>query len=117
MAYLARHSIPVYNRIGMALKFSINLSMLYTEFPFMDRFSKAAEAGFEAVEVLFPSEWDAEQIKSRPDNLGLTLALINLPMGGPGEIGLLGIPEKKDAFRCSFETSLDLTAQAGVTLR
>jgi hydroxypyruvate isomerase len=56
-------------------KFAANLSMLFTELPFLDRFEAAAKAGFKAVEFLFPYAWTAEEIKQRLDEHGLTLVL------------------------------------------
>ena len=58
----------------MALRFSANLSMLYTEVPFLDRFEKAVQAGFSAVEFHFPYEVGVQKIKSRLEDLGLTLS-------------------------------------------
>ncbi|PKJ61815.1 hydroxypyruvate isomerase, partial [Klebsiella sp. T11] len=46
-------------------KFAANLTMLFTELPFLDRFAAAARAGFEAVEFLFPYEYEAGEIKQR----------------------------------------------------
>ena len=53
----------------MALRYCINLSMLYTEHPFLDRFDKAARAGFSAVECLFPYDFDLTEIKARLEHL------------------------------------------------
>ena len=46
-------------------KFAANLSMLFTEVPFLDRFERAAQAGFQAVEFMFPYEWTAKEIRQR----------------------------------------------------
>ena len=62
-------------------KFAANLSMLFTEVPFAERFERAAQAGFSFVECQFPYELPAEQIKSLLDDLGLTMVLHNLPAG------------------------------------
>ena len=56
----------------MALRYFINLSMLYTEQPFLDRFSRAARAGFTAVEFWFPYDFDLKEIRARLESLGLT---------------------------------------------
>ena len=60
-------------------KFAANLTMLFTEVPFLDRFDLAAQAGFRAVEFLFPYAFDAQQIRSRLVANGLRLVLHNQP--------------------------------------
>ena len=62
-------------------KFAANLSMLFTELPFLDRFAAAARAGFEAVEFLFPYEYTAGEIKQRLQENQLQLVLFNTPPG------------------------------------
>ena len=63
-------------------KFAANLSMLYTELPFLDRFEAAAADGFEAVEFLFPYAWPAAEIAARLRGNGLQQVLFNAPAGG-----------------------------------
>ena len=65
----------------MTLRYAANLSMLYTEVPFLDRFASAAAAGFAAVEFLFPYEAGVDAIRARLDDLGLAVALFDLPPG------------------------------------
>ena len=93
----------------MALRYSINLSMLYTEQPFLDRFSMAARAGFTAVEFWFPYDFDLKEIRARLESLGLTLALFNLHPGEirAGEWGSLGNPHKRGYFRRSLAEALE----------
>ena len=62
-------------------RFAANLTMLFTELPFLDRFEAAAAAGFEAVEFLFPYGHPAREIRDRLDANGLQLVLHNLPAG------------------------------------
>ena len=62
-------------------KFAANLSMLFTEVDFMDRFEAAAEAGFQGVEYLFPYAFDADEIKQKLDANNLEQVLFNLPAG------------------------------------
>ena len=57
-------------------RFAANLSMLYTEVPFLDRFERAARSGFDAVEFLFPYPFPAAEIKARLQGNGLALALV-----------------------------------------
>jgi len=92
----------------MALKYSANLTMLYTEVAFLDRFAKAAAAGFAAVEFLSPYEAGVDAVKARVDDLGLTVVMFNLPAGDAdaGEFGTLGNPARRDFFRCSFAQAL-----------
>ena len=82
-------------------KFAANLTMLFTEHAFLDRFEAAAKAGFKAVEFLFPYAWTAEEIKQRLDANGLTLVLHNLPAGDwdAGERGIACHPDRVDEFR------------------
>ncbi|MEO8135998.1 MAG: 2-oxo-tetronate isomerase [Betaproteobacteria bacterium] len=89
-------------------KFAANLSMMYQEHPFLDRFAAAAKDGFNGVEFLFPYEFAAADIKSRLTSHGLTQALFNCPPGDwtTGERGLGSLPGREDEFRRSFEKAL-----------
>jgi hydroxypyruvate isomerase len=82
-------------------KFAANLSMLFTEHPFLDRFERAAKAGFTAVEFLFPYAFAAADIRSRLDANRLQLVLHNLPAGDwdAGERGIACMPDRVDEFR------------------
>ena len=94
------------------LKFCANLSLLYPETPFLQRFDRAAAVGFKAVEVWFPYEAGIEAVKSRLDGTGLRLELFNLPPGDlPGEWGTLGDPGRRDYFRAGFSAALEAAAR------
>jgi hydroxypyruvate isomerase len=82
-------------------QFAANLTMLFTEVPFLDRFERAANAGFTAVEFLFPYAFEAKEIKSRLDGNGLQLVLHNLPAGDwdAGERGIACHPGRVAEFR------------------
>ncbi|WP_280189592.1 hydroxypyruvate isomerase [Delftia sp. PS-11] len=82
-------------------RFAANLSMLFTEVPFLDRFERAARAGFEAVEFLFPYAHTAQEIKERIDAHGLRIVLHNLPAGDwdAGERGIACDPGRVNEFR------------------
>ena len=82
-------------------KFAANLSMLFTEVPFLDRFERAAQAGFDAVEFLFPYAWPVEEIRSRLQANKLQLVLHNLPAGDwdAGERGIACHPQRVAEFR------------------
>ena len=71
-------------------RFAANLSMLFTEVPFLDRFDRAARAGFESVEFLFPYDHPAEEVARAIRDAGVRLALHNLPAGNwaAGERGI-----------------------------
>ena len=80
--------------------FAANLSMMFTEYPFLDRFQAAAETGFRGVEFLFPYEFAATEIRARLTDAGLTQALFNLPPGDwdAGERGLGALPGREAEF-------------------
>ncbi len=82
-------------------QFAANLSMLYGEFDFLDRFGAAAADGFRAVEFLFPYAFDRRELRRRLDEHGLTQALFNAPPGdfARGERGLASLPGREDEFR------------------
>ena len=97
-------------------KFAANLSMLFTELPFLDRFEAAAKAGFKAVEFLFPYAWTAEEIKQRLDEHGLTLVLHNLPAGDwdAGERGIACHPDRVEEFRAGVMKAIAYAKVLGV---
>ena len=82
-------------------RFAANLTMLFTEQPFLDRFERAANAGFEAVEFLFPYAYSAGELKDRLETNRLKLVLHNLPAGDwdAGERGIACLPDRVDEFR------------------
>lgn len=89
-------------------RFAANLSMMFTEVPFLDRFEKAAAAGFEAVEFLFPYEHPPEAVAERLQRHGLTQALFNMPPGdwAAGERGMAAIPGREAEFRANVDVAL-----------
>ena len=97
-------------------RFADNLTMLFTELPFLDRFDAAAAAGFEAVEFLFPYAHPAQEIRKRLDANGLQLVLHNLPAGNwdAGERGIACLPERTDEFRSGVARALEYAAVLGV---
>ncbi len=98
----------------MTLRHAANLTMLYNEVPFPDRFALAAAAGFDAVEFLFPYEAGIDAVKERVDGLGLKVALFNLHAGdAAGEWGTLSNPARREYFRWSFSTALEGAARLG----
>jgi hydroxypyruvate isomerase len=89
-------------------KFAANLSLLWNELPFLDRFEAAARAGFKAVEFLFPYDFPAEEIDQRLKHHRLKLVLHNTPPGdwAGGERGRACWPGHEDAFRESLTLAL-----------
>lgn len=98
-------------------RFAANLTMMFQEHAFMDRFAAAAAAGFDAVEYLFPYEFDMSQIALSLQQNGLTQALFNLPPGDwqAGDRGLAALPDRKAEFRASVTLALRYAAATGVS--
>ena len=89
-------------------KFAANLSMMFNEWDFLDRFKAAADTGFTAVEFLFPYAYAPDEVARRLQNSGLTQALFNLPPGDwdKGERGMASVAGREAEFRASVETAL-----------
>ena len=89
-------------------RFAANLSMLYPEHAFLDRFEAAARDGFEAVEYLFPYEFEARELAARLKQHGLQQVLFNAPPGdwAQGERGLACLPGREDEFRAGIAKAL-----------
>ncbi|OBZ92073.1 hydroxypyruvate isomerase [Pararhizobium polonicum] len=98
-------------------KFAANLTMLFNEVPFLDRFALAAKAGFTAVEYLFPYDFDAKGLKAALDTNGLTQVLHNLPAGdwAGGERGIAILPDRIDEFRRGVALAIDYATVLGCT--
>lgn len=98
------------------IRFAANLTMMFTEWSFLDRFEAAAEAGFEAVEFLFPYEFAPEKIEAMLKNAGLKLALFNLPPGdwAAGERGIAALPDRFQEFQAGVEKAMDYANATGV---
>ncbi|MEO5734331.1 MAG: hydroxypyruvate isomerase [Rubrivivax sp.] len=97
-------------------RFAANLSMLFTEVDFLDRFERAAKAGFEAVEFLFPYAYEAHDIRQRLDRHRLALVLHNLPAGDweSGERGIACHPDRVAEFRDGVATGIRYAQALGV---
>ncbi|TAL85133.1 MAG: hydroxypyruvate isomerase [Rhodanobacter sp.] len=90
-------------------KFSANLTMMFNELPFLERFDAAAAAGFHAVEFLFPYDYPAQTLRDQLDGHGLELVLHNLPAGdwAAGERGIACDPARIDEFRQGVARAID----------
>jgi hydroxypyruvate isomerase len=93
-------------------KFAANLSMMFTELPFLDRFKAASNAGFSAVEFLFPYEHLPEVVASKARAAGVQVTLFNMPAGdwNAGERGIACLPGREEEFRAGVEKSLAYAA-------
>jgi hydroxypyruvate isomerase len=93
-------------------KFAANLSMLYPELAFLDRFEAAAQDGFKGVEYLFPYAFERSEIAARLKAHGLQQVLFNAPPGDwdAGERGLACLPGREAEFRTGFALALDYAA-------
>jgi hydroxypyruvate isomerase len=96
-------------------RFAANLSMMFTEVPFLDRFAAAAAAGFQAVEFLFPYDHPPEVVAARLREAGLTQALFNMPPGNweAGERGMAAIPGREPEFRANVAKALTYAQALG----
>ncbi|GAB3778505.1 hydroxypyruvate isomerase [Ramlibacter monticola] len=90
-------------------RFAANLSMLFTELPFLDRFAAARSAGFRAVEYLFPYEYPKEELAARLRGEGLRQVLHNLPAGdwAAGDRGIACDPRRTEEFRAGVGRAID----------
>jgi len=90
-------------------RFAANLSMMFNEVPFLERFARAKAAGFEAVEFLFPYDHPADEVAGALKEQGLTQALFNMPPGRweNGERGIAALPGREDEFRAAVDKALE----------
>jgi hydroxypyruvate isomerase len=90
-------------------RFAANLSMLYPQHDFLDRFAAAAADGFDAVEFLFPYDYSAQELKQRLSDNGLVQALFNAPPGdwAAGERGIASLPGREEEFRTGVARALE----------
>ena len=97
-------------------KFAANLSMLFTELPFLERFEAASKAGFTAIEFMFPYAWEAQEINELLNKYKLKLVLHNLPAGDwdAGERGIACHPDRVVEFREGVSLAIDYAKQLRV---
>ena len=90
-------------------KFAANLTMLFTEQPFLERFAAAKAAGFTGVEYLFPYEFEKAVLREKLQNYGLVQVLHNLPAGNwaAGERGIAILPDRIAEFRDGVKQAID----------
>ena len=97
-------------------RFAANITFLFTELPFLDRFAAAADAGFTGVEFHYPYEFDPEAINSRLARHRLTPVLINVRSGDHkmGEWGFAGVPDRVATFRLCVTEAIHYALAIGV---
>ncbi|WP_372763106.1 2-oxo-tetronate isomerase [Pseudoalteromonas sp.] len=90
-------------------QFAANLTMLFSEVAFLERFERAHKAGFKAVEYLFPYAFEAQVLADKLQQFGLEQALFNMPPGDwdAGERGLAALPGREPEFKQSVATALE----------
>ncbi|EIJ70909.1 2-oxo-tetronate isomerase [Pasteurella bettyae] len=96
-------------------KFAANLTMMFNEVPFLDRFEAAAKAGFKYVEFLWPYDYNAEQLKEILTNNHLKVVLFNTAAGDvpKGEWGLSAIPGREADARRDIDKALEYAIALG----
>jgi hydroxypyruvate isomerase len=96
-------------------KFSANISMLFKELEFPERFEAAAQAGFKAVEIQFPYAWDKGQLARIAQHVGVEVVLINIPAGDPekGDRGIGCLPSRIREFRDSVDKAIEYARELG----
>lgn len=96
-------------------RFAANLSFLFTDLPFLDRFAAARKAGFRGVEFMFPYAFDIADIRARLEETGLELVLFNLPPGhwDKGERGFTALPGRENEFAARLEMALNYAEALG----
>src|SRR5207302_594023 len=97
-------------------RFAANLSMLFSEVPFLDRFVLAAKAGFTGVEFLFPCAYEVGDLQRRLEAERLSLVLHNLPAGDweAGERGIACHPDRVDEFRAGVADAIRYATELDV---
>lgn len=83
--------------------------MMFTELPFLDRFAAAADAGFRAVEFMFPYDWEAELVAAKASAQSLEIVLFNCPAGdwAAGDRGIAALPDRTAECRDGIARALD----------
>jgi len=96
-------------------KFAANLTMLFNEVPFLERFAAAKAAGFEAVEYLFPYAYDKNELAGLLKTHGLKQVLHNLPAGNwdAGERGIACHPDRVEEFRAGVDKAIEYATALG----
>lgn len=99
------------------MRFCVNVSILFTEVPLLERFASAREAGFDAVELWWPRGEDPAAVQSAIEDAGVEVVLLNFDAGDmpAGDRGLISDSALQDAFRANVPVALELAAAVGCT--
>lgn len=97
------------------IRLAANLSTMFSELPFLERFAAAAGQGFAAVECQFPYEAAPEEIAARLQATGMKIVLFNAPPGNAGERGLASLPGRERDFDAGIETAVRYARVTGCT--
>lgn len=102
-------------RLTTMLRFAANLTTMYQEYRFLDRFAAAARDGFSAVEYLFPYDYPARELASKLTDHGLQQVLINAPPGNweAGDRGIACLPGRHTEFRASIDRAITYSETLG----
>lgn len=95
------------------LRFDINLSMTLVDVPFLERFQRAADLGFGAVEFFWPAREDLDAVVAAKETAGVQVVLMNMSTGPIGERGQLSDPAHQDDWRRDFAAAVDLAKRLG----
>ncbi|HKT14118.1 MAG TPA: TIM barrel protein [Allosphingosinicella sp.] len=97
------------------VRLAANVSTLFQELPFLERFDAAADAGFDAAECQFPYGWPADAVAARLARSGLQLAMFNMPAGDleSGEFGFAALADRKAQLRAGVQTAIDYALATG----
>ena len=98
-------------------RFAANISFMFTELPFLDRFGAAAATGFDAVEFHYPYDFDSHDIRERLRQYRLVPVLINIRAGLPalGEWGFAGVPGREKSFQLFVAEAVEFALAIGVS--
>ncbi len=96
-------------------RFSANLGFLWSDKPLLERIELAAHNGFQAIELHWPYDTSATEVRAACERLNLTLLAANTPLGRPGESGLAALPGREADFKASFKLSMDWCLASGAT--
>ena len=96
-------------------RFCANLTLLFNEVEFLDRFDAAARAGFKGVEIQFPYAWDSAEVADRAHAAGVEIVLFNLPAGdwAGGERGIACLPSRMSEFRDGVGKAIEYARATG----